>query len=260
MVEEQGPTVESNPLGAHQGDVLISPPSMEPNQRVERREPGRRNKIKFPKANEAEVWRKLDTDLSEVLERSLHGNVEAKLNLLGKILYQECKDRFGEITIKQTAALRGKGRREKEINQLVQRRQHLRKNWRKATQGEKEGLKMVRDEVKRKLASLRRAEHIRKHRKRKEKERANFFKHARQLLEDKKSRKLEVTNEKLEQHIRGQYSDPWKVQGLFGRNILQLPLQSISLGYKQGKTRLVQELRKSTDQLVRCADAQVRTG
>ncbi|KAJ8409814.1 hypothetical protein AAFF_G00218730 [Aldrovandia affinis] len=45
--------------------------------------------------------------------------------------------------------------------------------------------------------------------------------------------------------------------GLFGRNILQLPLQSISLGYKQGKTRLVQRLRESTDQLVRCADAQV---
>ncbi|KAJ8404856.1 hypothetical protein AAFF_G00332430 [Aldrovandia affinis] len=48
--------------------------------------------------------------------------------------------------------------------------------------------------------------------------------------------------------------------GLFGRNILQLPLQPISLGYKQGKTRLVQELGESTDQLVRCADAQVRTG
>ncbi|KAJ8388001.1 hypothetical protein AAFF_G00147920 [Aldrovandia affinis] len=33
-------------------------------------------------------------------------------------------------------------------------------------------------------------------------------KHARQLLEDKKSGKLEVTKEKLEQHIKGQYSDP----------------------------------------------------
>ncbi|KAJ8404629.1 hypothetical protein AAFF_G00334920 [Aldrovandia affinis] len=48
--------------------------------------------------------------------------------------------------------------------------------------------------------------------------------------------------------------------GIFGRNILQLPLQSISLGYKQGKTRLVQELRESSDQLVWCADAHVRTG
>ncbi|KAJ8399573.1 hypothetical protein AAFF_G00409840 [Aldrovandia affinis] len=122
MVEEQGPMVESNPLGAHQGDALISPPSTEPNQRVERREPGRRNKIKLPKANEAEVWRKLNTDLSKVLQGSLRGSVEAKLNLLGEILYQDCKDRFGEMTIKQTTAPRGKGRREKKINQLVQRR------------------------------------------------------------------------------------------------------------------------------------------
>ncbi|KAJ8402770.1 hypothetical protein AAFF_G00364420 [Aldrovandia affinis] len=67
---------------------------------------------------------------------------------------------------------------------------------------------MLWDEVKRKLTSLQRAEHIRKRRKRKEKARANFFKHARQLLEEKKSGKLEVTKEKLEQHIRGQYSDP----------------------------------------------------
>ncbi|KAJ8417897.1 hypothetical protein AAFF_G00227400 [Aldrovandia affinis] len=193
---------------------------------------------------------------------------------------------------------------------------------------------MLWDKVKRKLASLQRSECIRKCRKRKEKERANFFnnpfKYARQLLEDEKSGKLEVTKEKLEQHIRGQYSDParnnplgppghvsrpapptsqfnimlpkfcqvtqsiqslggstlqssltsrwgkpyrhnsqmvWQelteansLEILFGRNILQLPLQSINLGNKQGKTRLVQELRESTDQLVRCADAQVRTG
>ncbi|KAJ8394721.1 hypothetical protein AAFF_G00043210 [Aldrovandia affinis] len=123
--EEQGPMVESNPLGAHQGDALISPPSTEPNQRVERREPGRRNKIKLPKANEAEAWRKLDTDSSKVLQQSLHGSMEAKLNLLGEILYQECKDRFGTITTKQITAPRGKGRREKEIDQLVQRRRHL---------------------------------------------------------------------------------------------------------------------------------------
>ncbi|KAJ8393505.1 hypothetical protein AAFF_G00059780 [Aldrovandia affinis] len=53
---------------------------------------------------------------------------------------------------------------------------------------------------------------------------------------------------------------PSSTASLFGRNILQVPLQSISLCYKQGKTRLVQELRESTNQLVRCADAQVRNG
>lgn len=48
--------------------------------------------------------------------------------------------------------------------------------------------------------------------------------------------------------------------GLFSRNTLQLPLQSISLGYKQEKARLVLELRESTDQLVRAVGTQIRMG
>ncbi|KAK0146566.1 hypothetical protein N1851_014105 [Merluccius polli] len=35
--------------------------------------------------------------------------------------------------------------------------------------------------------------------------------------------------------------------GLFGRNMLQLPLRSIGLGYKQERARMVLELRESTD-------------
>lgn len=48
--------------------------------------------------------------------------------------------------------------------------------------------------------------------------------------------------------------------GLFGRNILQLPFHSISLGYKQEKTRLVLEFRESADQAVRNANTKVKTG
>lgn len=48
--------------------------------------------------------------------------------------------------------------------------------------------------------------------------------------------------------------------GLFGKNTLHLPLQSINLGYKQEKIRLVLELRESTDQSVRNANAKVPTG
>ncbi len=48
--------------------------------------------------------------------------------------------------------------------------------------------------------------------------------------------------------------------GLFGKNALQLPLQSINLGYMQEKSRLVLELRESTDQSVRNISAKVPTG
>lgn len=77
---------------------------------------------------------------------------------------------------------------------------------------EKEGLKALWEEVRQRLSRVRRAEHIRRCSKRKQKERASFFidpfKHARQLLEEKKSGKLETTRGQLEQHVRVQYSDP----------------------------------------------------
>lgn len=48
--------------------------------------------------------------------------------------------------------------------------------------------------------------------------------------------------------------------GLFGRNTLQMPLQSISLGYKLEKARLVLELKESTDETLRNAKAKVLSG
>lgn len=48
--------------------------------------------------------------------------------------------------------------------------------------------------------------------------------------------------------------------GLFGRNMLQLPLQSITMGYKQEKARLVMEMKESTDQSVRDVNIKIRSG
>ncbi len=193
----------------HQHPVLTTSHGTEP--KAETKKPARRSNIKWLKSNDAEAWRSLDTDLIKTLEGSLHQGVESKLDLIGDIIYQTCKDRFGEVISKQRTALREMGRREKEILQLVQRRRQIRKNWRKATPADKEGLKALWEEVRKRLARLRRAECIRKRGKRKQKERASFFKdpfkHARQLLEEKKSSKLEITREQLEQHVKGQYSD-----------------------------------------------------
>ncbi len=50
------------------------------------------------------------------------------------------------------------------------------------------------------------------------------------------------------------------MMALFGRNILQLPLQPISLGYKKEKVRLVFELKDSPDLAIQTASSQVCTG
>ena len=53
-----------------------NPNIQEQSRRSERKEPGRRRLIKWPKANEVAVWQKLDKDLSLILEHSLRGQVE----------------------------------------------------------------------------------------------------------------------------------------------------------------------------------------
>ena len=170
-----------------------------------------RRKIKWPKASETVEWKRLDESLSDLLQKALRGTVEAKLNLFGEILYEECSGRYGKVTGRK-AAEKSKGRREKEIDDLVAGRRQLRRRWRKAEESEREGLKALWDDIRRRLANLRRAERIRRRRKRKEKERANFFKNpfrfARGLLEEKTSGSLEISKEDLEDHIHGQYSDP----------------------------------------------------
>ncbi|KAJ8332759.1 hypothetical protein SKAU_G00416550 [Synaphobranchus kaupii] len=185
--EAEGPVVESSPLESGTENTPGTPTinNQQASQRREKKEPGRRQAIKWPKANEPAVWQKLDNDITVLLEHSLRGRVETKLNSLGDILKEG-----------------GKGRSSSE------------KQWRKASQEEKEGLKPLWEEVRKSLSNLRRAERIRQRRRRKEKERSNFFKnpfkHAKQLLEDKRSGKLEITKPELEKHIREQYSDPAK--------------------------------------------------
>ncbi|CAK6982434.1 hypothetical protein F2P79_011962, partial [Scomber scombrus] len=171
-------------------------------------------------ANSSLVWQQLDKDLSVILEHSLRSQVETKLNAIGDILYEECRGRFGVKAEKRSSGPKQKGRRKREMEQLVKRR--LQKQWRTASEEEREGLKPLWEEVKKSLASLQRAERIRKRRRRKEKERSNFFKNtfkdARQLLEDKRSGKLEISRSELEIHIREQYSDPAKLVVSIGLN------------------------------------------
>lgn len=121
-----------------------------------RKERGRKKNIKWPKANESEVWKKLDSDLTLILQNSLKGQVENKVS--SEIIYEECLDRFGHYGKKKDATSKAMSRREKEILQLVKDRRALHKAWKKAEEHQKEGLKTLLNEVRNQLSShLRRA-------------------------------------------------------------------------------------------------------
>lgn len=207
----EGGADENTPRTPIDPRAPLQPDTQEPGPRRVRKEPGRRQPVKWPKANETAVWQQLDNDLSIILENSLRGQVETNLNCIGDILYEECRGRFGILEARRSTGPKQKGRREREIEALVRRRRQLRKQWRRACRAEKEGLKPLWEEVKKSIASLRRAERIRMHRRWKEKERSSFFRnpyqHARRLLEDKRSGKLEISQSDLESHFKELYND-----------------------------------------------------
>lgn len=97
---------------------------------------------------------------------------------------------------------------ERHIELLISDRCHLRKRWRKAAPEEKEGLKLLWDDLKQRLAKLHRRTD------QEVEEKKNFFKdpfkYARQLLDEKWSGKLAITKEDLEHYIKGQYTDAAK--------------------------------------------------
>ncbi|XP_019614735.1 PREDICTED: uncharacterized protein LOC109462613 [Branchiostoma belcheri] len=175
----------------------------------------RKEKIKWPRASDKATWEVLDSDLSNILEQGLKGDVERKLNKFGNMVYDFCSGRLGTLSSDgRSSEPRRISRRQKEISKLIIRRRHLRKLWRKAGPDEKVGLQVLWEEVRTRLKCLRRAERLRRKRKRKENQRKQFFrnpfKFAKSLLEEKKGGDLTIGVEDLEAHLKATYSDPEK--------------------------------------------------
>ena len=104
-----------------------------------------------------------------------------------------------------------KSRRQQEIDRLVRERRRLRRLWRKATEVEKEGLNRLQVDVKDRLAVLRRAESIRKNRKKKERARIAFYKDpfrfVKSLFSREKNGSLRVSKQELEGHLEKVHRD-----------------------------------------------------
>lgn len=116
-------------------------------------------------------------------------------------------------TIK-TPVAQYKSRRQQEIERLVKEGRQLRRQWKKATDVEKNGLEVLQSDVKQCLAALQRAEYLRKQRKKKERSRTAFYKDpykfAKNLFVSEKTGSLKVPVRELEEHLKNTYSDNLK--------------------------------------------------
>lgn len=130
------------------------------------------------------------------------------------IIYNYGVERFGiqEPRSAKRSTAPPVSRRQQQIMRLVQERRQLRKLWKKASGVDKEGLSTLQANIKIRLASLRRAENLRKRRRKKERTRTRFyknpFKFLKLLFTKEKSEVLKTTRSDLEEHLRTTHSDP----------------------------------------------------
>ncbi len=168
--------------------------------------------MKWPKAVEKREWETVNHDLTTILEQQV-GTAEKKLEGMGNIIYQygeECF-RVHERRNNKTTPAPTKSRRQQEIERLVREKRQLRKQWKKASNPMRDGLMLLQGDMKSSLATLRRAENLRKLRKRKEHTRTRFYKNPFKLIKDlfakEKSETLKISKQELEKHLETVHHD-----------------------------------------------------
>ncbi|KAK0146192.1 Retrovirus-related Pol polyprotein from type-2 retrotransposable element R2DM [Merluccius polli] len=185
------------------GVELPQPPS----PAVERRLPEHRPHVKWPGSSDKKLWETVNTDLTVTLLK-LRGTLEKKMEKMADIIYEYGAMRFGvqEAKVRKGVPTPPVSRRQQEIKRLIQERRQLRKQWKKASEEEKEGIEALQDDVKTRLASLRRAENLRKRRRKKEQTRTRFYKNPYKFLGSlftkEKSGTLKTTKKDMEEHLR----------------------------------------------------------
>ncbi len=185
----------------------------------------RKDRIEWPPSSKKKAWSDLDQDLDNILTVTLRGPVENKLKTMTELVYRVCADRFGIKTRKEKVERNsGPNRRQREIAVLRKELRNLRRLWRNASAYDKEGLAQLREDARKRLLSLRKAENSAKKKRQRVRERETFVKnpyqYASKLLGKSKSGDLECTREELENHLSRVHNDIEKDTPLGDFNML----------------------------------------
>ena len=135
----------------------------------------RRKKIKWPNSNAKSEWEQFDIDADAVLNTTLAGSVDRKIEAMTTIIYNMGMDRFGVEEGKKPRIDGKKNRREREIAKMRRDLRQLSKQYKKATEIEKKALSDLRDNIREQLKVARRAERSRRRRKERDRARSRFI-------------------------------------------------------------------------------------
>ncbi|XP_063448172.1 uncharacterized protein LOC134727719 [Mytilus trossulus] len=184
----------------------------EPKRTPDTSENIRRKKVKWPNNKSKSEWQQFDEDVDAILNTTLAGNIDRKIESMTSFIYNIGMDRFGADEKEVVRREGQKNRRESKIAKMRKELRQLKKRYNQASEDEKPALSELRDTIRKKLKITRRAERTRKRRKKREKARAQFtsdpFQFTSRLLGKKGSGQLKASKEEVEEYLREMHSDP----------------------------------------------------
>ena len=122
-----------------------------------RRVGGRRSDVQTP-SNAKGEWEHFDIDADAVLNTTLAGSIDKKIQAMPSIIYNMGLDNFGVEQRDKSLKDGKKNRREREIAKMRRDLRQLRKQYKKATDEETLALSELRDNIREQLKMARRAD------------------------------------------------------------------------------------------------------
>ncbi|TWW66935.1 hypothetical protein D4764_20G0009670 [Takifugu flavidus] len=197
----------------HRSQSLHVPEPPNPNRVVQQQ------RIKWPPANRRSEWLQFDEDVSNIIQATAKGDVDSRLQAMSTIIVSYGSERFGRIEKGNTETTSyTMNRRSFKIHQLRKELRTLKKQFKRASDGDKQALKELYNILRKKLKTLRRAEWHRRRGRERARKRAAFianpFRFSKQLLGDKRSGQLERSREEVDRFLQNTMSDPLRGQDL----------------------------------------------
>ena len=168
--------------------------------------------INWPKANSLE-WNSLDEDIAKLL-KIIYSPPEKKAVSHPAIIYQMCVERFGFKEKRQKPQQKGPSRRQRKCKGLRADINKLKNAYHQAPEGEREAIQQLQQEKLKKLRLVKRAETIKRNRKKLARNCSTFFSNpfefAREVVAPKPKGKMKSSKQEVEEYLHRAHSNEVK--------------------------------------------------
>ena len=173
-----------------------------------------RLQVKWPKSSDTKAYQELKKEVLKKFKRLKRGlSNEQRLEALSDTIYSFGSDKFDvQVRRPQEPKKHHPNRRSRKLEELRAQKKRLRKRWLNATEEEKEGIKVLYEDIKAQHRTAMRQERRFQRKKQRRRSCQNFLKNpygfAKQIFVESKSGKLNCTQRDLEDHLKKTYCDP----------------------------------------------------